>query len=170
MPNLNLVYVAQFPPYLNAFSLGGALKPITPWPGGTLPSTTQAATMANASANIAVPNLSAFNTTGFASLVQFSASANGFLAATNYYVTSAVGGNIQVSAVPGGAAIVATGNTPVNVSVFTGAVNAAYVDATQVPPSVLAAAGFTILTTPGQIPGLPAVMVQPYAAISNNQP
>ena len=74
-------------------------------------SVTQAATMANASANITVTDGTQF---AVDLPVSFSATVNGFSTSHVYFVRSVAGNVIQVSETIGGAAITATGNTAVN--------------------------------------------------------
>jgi hypothetical protein len=75
-------------------------------------SVTQAATMTNTSANIGVTNSTLFPV---GMPVTFSASANGFIQNEIYFVVSSAANVITVSLTYGGAAIVATGATAVNV-------------------------------------------------------
>lgn len=96
-----------------ALNLASTLSPdLIIGPNYIVGGTPVAATMANASANIGVPSSTVFPV---GSPVQFDAAVNGFFISVTYYVLTSAANVITVGAVPAGAAIVATGNTAINV-------------------------------------------------------
>lgn len=76
---------------------------------------TQAATMSNGSANITITDGTKFKVD---MPVTVSATQNGFTVNRSYFITSLAGNVIQVSEFKGGTAIVATGNTAVNIITY----------------------------------------------------
>ena len=76
---------------------------------------TQAATMANASSNITITDGTKF---AVDMPVAASASVNGFTATQTYFVTSVAGNVIQLANKVGGTPIVATGNSAINIATY----------------------------------------------------
>lgn len=105
---------ASYAILLNSASLDNEIGPnyIEPGNATTLPSFFQAATMANASANIGVTASASFPV---GTPVQVDATQNGFFAGVTYFVLTSSANVLTLAPVAGGTAIVATGAVAVNI-------------------------------------------------------